>query len=264
MRLLLLILLTSCGYPEFSPWQSDVEDSRLTSRHLSLINQSNGEFSPFKIALTGDPQAVAGHLRKVIQKTNGHNIAFLAILGDMTDLGLRKEWMWIKSMVQESHHPVLTVVGNHDGLSMGKDIYQRMFGPFDYSFVYRGVKFVMWNNNYYEWGEPNFDWLEDEVEFDGRVVIMSHQPPYSGTLKDHHEERWKEIRAHPSVKASFHGHVHHFNHRYESVTDTIISTADRVTGAHFSIVEFLEDSIIVKNCTPKCGENFEVPSTITP
>jgi 3',5'-cyclic AMP phosphodiesterase CpdA len=251
--LIFLIFLACCGQPEYSPWQSNIEYKGLTNKHLAWLSSLNKDDNhPLSIILAGDPQAVVGHLRSVIEKSNQIDSDFVVILGDNTDLGLRREWIWIGDTIEKSNKPVLTVVGNHDGLTKGKQIYQKMFGPLNYSFVYRDIKFVMWNNNYYEWGTPDFDWLENEVLSYPKVVVMSHQPPYALTLLPSHEERWKRIRAHPNYIASLHGHQHSYAYSYEKDTDTQIYTVDRVSGTHYGIMTFNEDGISFQNCTPTC------------
>lgn len=259
MKLLISLLfsafvIVACGEMEYSPWQTNIDHHNLTAKHLNRLARTDTSFEPFKFVLTGDPQAVVGHLSRVIDVTNSNDgISFINILGDITDMGLRREWLWVGDIIEDSRHPVLTVVGNHDGLTKGKKIYKDMFGDTNYSFIYKDVKFIMWNNNFYEWRDMELDWLESEVLSHDRVVVMSHQPPYSGTLTDQHEEIWKEIRAHPNYIGSFHGHVHNYNYRFEEDTNTIIYTVDRVTGTHFGAVTIDDDGIKIENCTPQCN-----------
>jgi Icc-related predicted phosphoesterase len=167
-------------------------------------------------------------------------------------MGLKREWSWVGDIIEKSNHPVLTVVGNHDGLTKGKDIYGKMFGDLNYSFVYKDVKFVMWNNNFYEWHDVALEWLEEKVSSHDRVVVMSHQPPYSGTMTHAHEEKWKSIRSLDGYVASVHGHVHNFNYHFEEDTKTMIYTVDRVTGTHFALLNITEEGINIENCTPEC------------
>lgn len=248
--LLIGLFLSSCGLPEFSPWQESVPESNLTQKHLDWLKENEGDSDSIKIAITGDTQAVIGHFRDIINITNDSDFDFIVVLGDLTDLGLRQEWMWFGNSIAKSTKPVLTVVGNHDGLAAGDSMYRKMFGDLNYSFTYRGVKFIMWNNNYYEWGDPDFEWLEKETTTPMSVVIMSHQPPGSGTLKDHHEKRWKKIRDRSNVVASIHGHQHSYGYVVED-GGTQVYTVERVIDEHFGMVE-IGKSVVFSNCKPKC------------
>jgi len=244
----LIIVICGCNI-EYSPWQANPPAEGLTSKHLEWLMESDtGTFAPFKIAVAGDSQMVVGGLREVVDVLNNRDdIAFLVIVGDLTDLGLRREFIWINDTIKKCNCPVLTVVGNHDGLNNGPEIYTELFGPFNYSFTYRGIHFIMWNNNYYEWGEPDFNWLREEVESHDRNVIVAHQPPYAGTLLPEHEAEWKTIRENPRVIATIHGHVHHFDFYLEDGRLPIY-TVDRVDGCHYGIIEFTPEGVAFYNC----------------
>lgn len=247
LKLLPLILLLSCGQPEYSPWQSNPEDTSLTKKNLNRLGDG-GSFTPFSVAITGDPQVAPGALDDVRKAVNTSDVAFTVILGDITDRGLLREWRWVGEVIDRFNEPVLTVVGNHDGLNNGDKIYKEMFGPLNYSFIYKDIKFVMWNNNAYEW-KVDIDWLEGEVLSHDKVVVLSHQPPWSGTLSDSVESRWKKIREYDGYIASLHGHVHRYSYQPGQPP---VYTVDRVTGTHFGRITFTNYSILLENCKPFC------------
>lgn len=249
----LILSISGCGGPmQYSPWQSNPPNNDLTAKHLNELSKADtGVYEEFKIAILGDPQAVIGHLDRAASVINSRgDIDFTVIVGDITDRGMQQEFIWINDVLSKFNKPILTVVGNHDGLNNGKKLYAEMFGPFNYSFIYKDVKFVMWNNNAYEWS-VDVEWLAREVESHHRVVVLSHQPPGDGALSSAQEQRWKEIRQHPNLIASIHGHVHHYNFRQEDALP--IYTVDRVTGSHYGTVTFGEE-LRFHNCAPVCEE----------
>ena len=261
MRIFLFLVLLSCGTPEFSPWESKTKYKNLTAKNLAQLGE--GEPKSFKFALVGDSQVVAGHLDEARQLIDRSDLDFTAIAGDITDRGLLREWNWIGDIAARFNNPFLTVVGNHDGLNNGNKIYKEMFGPLNYSFEYNGIKFVMWNNNAYEWA-IDYGWLEREVEDSKLPVIMiSHQPPGRDL-----DDRWQDLRRSGKIVASLHGHVHRYSHRTEIYPDesTIVGapedievevyTVDRVTGGHYGIIEVIRENdnirIGIQNCSPLC------------
>lgn len=251
--ILLTLILISCGSPEYSPWQDDPnKPSNLTQRHLD--NLKDLPFKPFTVALTADPQVVIGHMDDVRKSVNRTNAEFSLIMGDLTDRGLMREWNWLTSVISRFDKPVLTVVGNHDGIGRGQDIYSELFGNYNYSFIYRDIKFVAWNNNVYEWGAPDLDWLEKQIESHDRVVVFSHQPPHSDTLTSSQRARWKEIRHSPNLIASIHGHTHTFSYHIEKDTEVPIYIAERVKDNHFGLIRIEEDGVKFFNCYPDCRE----------
>ena len=255
IKVLSLLLLIGCGTPEYSPWQSNPSKRDLTAKHLAWLNSKNIT-APFKVALTGDPQAVVGHFNRVKDAINSRNdIDFAVVLGDITDRGLKREWDWIGDIVEEFDVPLLTVVGNHDGLNNAKDIYPAMFGPFNYTFNIDGLEFVMWNNNRYEWGTPDFGWLANSVA-GYKAVVMSHQPPDNDALTADDNYIWTNIRSQGNIRASVHGHVHHYSYKHETYDKGVevdVYTVDRVTGTHYGVMSVDEQyNITFENCSSTC------------
>lgn len=252
MRLLVLFSLllaatVSCGDP--SPWGS-FESPRyvnLTQKHLDLLQTGSPEFKPFTVALVADPQVIVSELKDCRTEINRHDeVAFSLLLGDLTDRSLRREFEWVAEIIQDFRRPILTVVGNHDGLIYGSSIYQKMFGPLNYSFIYNDVKFIMWNNNTYEWGYPDFAWLKSEIESHPRVVIVAHQPP--GTVDRYEEVNtiWAELYRHPHVLGSVHGHMHNWN--YQEIHDKPVVTVSQVKHTSWALMTVAEDGLHFQAC----------------
>ena len=241
---------------QFSPWQSNVPTHDLTATHLEkLAKTDTGSFEPFTVAVAADVHVDAAELRETVRTLNDRgDIAFLILVGDLTDMGTLLEFTWLNSAIEECDFPALTVVGNHDGLGNGPDIYNEMFGPFNYSFVYRDVLFIMWNNNPYEWGNPDMKWLEEQVASHTPSVIVAHQPPQLAPVP---EEDWKYIRQGGSVIATVHGHIHCFTYNLEE--DSVpIYTVDKVRGGNYGLIEFGDSGLRFFNCSPgQCEEVSE-------
>jgi len=185
-------LLMACG-ERYSPWETDppAHLKNLTAEQLSLLNAQPEQSFPFTIAVIGDPQGTPKDLQRVVDAINRRNdVKFILVLGDLTDYGLLHEYVWAAEALKRSRVPFLTVVGNHDAISHGKTIYRRMFGAYDYTFNYAGLKFVMWNNNQYEFGETDFSWLERNT--DSRSVVASHVPPVVDVHRQDRVGRWDE------------------------------------------------------------------------
>jgi 3',5'-cyclic-AMP phosphodiesterase len=243
--ILFLPLLISCGM-EYTPWSSKTKYTNIND--TSIAKLGNPEKAPFKIALVGDPQMGPGGFHRVIKKINQRNdIDFIAILGDITDAGLISEWDWVGEGINNSKLPVIGVVGNHDGLSNGKDAYKRMFGKLNNSFDYKGVHFVIWNNNKLEWGTPNFKFLQNNSF--SNTFVMSHQPPGSGTLNKSDEDKWDKARI--GTLGSAHGHLHHFGLKVRE--NVPVYTVAKIVKEEYGIVSF-GDKTRFYNCDGACSE----------
>lgn len=252
----IIIFIHGCGDP--SPWANfqPLRHSALTQKHLDLLTEGQDDFEPFKVALTADPQVVVGFLQSCRTEINKRNdIDFSLILGDLTDRSLGREFHWVGEIMKDFKRPILTVVGNHDGLIYGDTIYKKMFGPLNYSFIYNDVKFVMWNNNPYEWGYPDMDWLESEIASHPRVVIASHQPP--GRVERYPEvnDRWIELYDSPNLLGSVHGHMHNWAIQYINGKPAV--TVARVMGTNWGILEFDESgALIAHKCSGGTCEQY--------
>jgi predicted phosphodiesterase len=174
------------------------------------------------------------------------DLAFSVLSGDLTDRSLRREFEWIAEIILGFRRPILTVVGNHDGLVYGDDIYQKMFGPLNYSFVYNDVKFIMWNNNPYEWGYPDLSWLEQEILSHPRVIIVAHQPPGSVERYEEVNAAWNELYRHSNVLGSVHGHLHKWGLQF--VHDKPALTVARVADTNWGIMEVTAEGLRFERC----------------
>jgi len=237
----------ACG--DLSPWGSFETPlfTNLTQKHLDMLRTGTPNFQPFKVALVADPQVVVGALKDCRTEINKRDdIDFTVLAGDLTDRSLRHEFEWVATIIEEFRRPLLTVVGNHDGLIYGEEIYTKMFGPLNYSFVYNNVKFVMWNNNTFEWGYPNFDWLQSEIESHERVIIVAHQQP--GVLERYSDvnDRFREVFKHPHVLGSVHGHLHKWG--YQEIHGKPALTVERVQGTSWGILNVTETGINFEKC----------------
>jgi 3',5'-cyclic-AMP phosphodiesterase len=241
-------LLASCG-TEFSPWQNDAPATNLTQKHLEKLEHKTGSFT---VAITGDSQAVYGDFAKTITRINSRtDVDFTLLAGDITDRGLLKEFKLAVDIIQRAHKPVLTVVGNHDGLSYGKDLYRDTFGDLNYSFDYGGYRFVAWNNNNYEW-DVDVGWLEERVASHSKVVVFSHQPPDQHSLIPEISERWAKVRKSSNLKASVHGHTH--SHNFYREGNLPVYTVERVLGGSYGLMKFEDGRISFYDCQSVCAE----------
>jgi Icc-related predicted phosphoesterase len=171
-------------------------------------------------ALFSDPHYFYDELASAVKSINEHkNISFVAIDGDITHLGLAKEYEYFWRQVKKLHYPYVTIIGNHDHLSNGKKVFEKMFGPVNYSFKLGEYKFITFNSVVWENGNtsPDFDWLNNEISTsDEKCVVFSHIPPWTDQFTKEYTDKYYSIMATPKVIASIHGHQHHYE-------DTIIN-----------------------------------------
>ena len=202
----------------FSPYEANLETGYhgTTEKHLGLINARDaGDSKPFKIALVSDPHYHFSKLDDALLHINQQNdYDFAIVAGDLTENGLMQEYIFFYESMDRLNIPYLTVIGNHDYLSNGEKVYSQMYGPYNYTFVYNNVKFVMFDNNTIESEKsPDMEWLARELVNDhgyDHVIPFAHIPPYDTQMKDH-VDAFHALMVENNIRVSVHGHKHDFS-----------------------------------------------------
>ncbi len=206
MHLIWAFMLLACG-ERYSPWQVTPPAAyrQLTDKQLTKLQETPEQRLPLTLAVLGDPQGTPQDLQSIVTSINARSdVDLVLVLGDLTDHGLLHEYIWAADALTRLDKPFFTVVGNHDAISHGKKIYQKMFGEFNYQFSYAGVKFVMFNNNEFEFGSTDFAWLEQVS--DNLTIVGSHVPPVVDMHSQEQIDHWLAINQKSEIITSLHGH----------------------------------------------------------
>jgi 3',5'-cyclic-AMP phosphodiesterase len=218
----ILIWSVACDRPfSYSPFEAAVPNNLRNTTHKNLQRiQAAEKNTPdtFKVALLADPHYHFNDMDAAISKINrDSSIAFIIVAGDLTENGLLKEFEIFYRMMSNARVPYLTVIGNHDHLSNGKVIYQQFYGPRNYSFTFKGVKFIMWDNVMWESNEsPDWNWFRSELGSQGEnklfrhTLPFSHIPPSDGQLEDS-ANVFHRLLVENNIPISVHGHKHEYS-----------------------------------------------------
>lgn len=211
------LLLTSCEAFEETPFS-------MGSRHLYLNNKNYQELlnsvpndSIVRFAFIGDTQRFYDDTEEAVEKINSiPDIDFTIISGDLTDFGLLYEFDQMDRILNKLYKPYFSVIGNHDIVANGVEIFKDYYGDLNTSIEYLNVKFLLFNTNGVSTGfdgtAPNMNWLKTQLDIstDNKWVIgVSHIPPnnvdFDPALKSQYEETLSEY---PNFLVSLHGHNH--------------------------------------------------------
>lgn len=213
--LMVVLVLSGCDY-EVSPWSTDAECSNEVSierniERLKVYEQEVGVRSEYQVAIISDPQQYPGTFEDLIKHVNTlPEVDFILLTGDLADTGVKAEYEWVCKVMEKAKQPIFAVIGNHDALAFGKEIWAKVFGPEDYSFTYQNSKFIAYNDNKYEFENvPDRDWLAAEAAGDDQrdyTMVFSHIPPWDFDLPLSQE--LKDL----GVDLGVHGHEHSFDY----------------------------------------------------
>jgi predicted phosphodiesterase len=134
----------------------------------SIIQRSTLFTNDFQVAIISDSHNYYKYLRKQINliNKNKNKIAFVIHTGDATNLGLKVEWDFFYNEIKRLDIPIVMAIGNHDMLSNGKEIYQKLFGKdLDFTFSFKQTKFILFNNNNWESSGlvPNLNFIDKQL-----------------------------------------------------------------------------------------------------
>jgi hypothetical protein len=218
-----------------SPFETDdLEHTDLNGENLRRLLGGESPY-PVKLVAIGDTHDEYDRTAEVARLINARNDIHLVVhAGDLTDRGLLQEFEWSQDALDEFTMPVLVTVGNHDGLSNGASIYRKMYGTFDYSFVWAGRTWIFFNSNADEFsGEvPDLGWLAGAVENSrgtAGVVLVTHRPPFaSGGVTGDLERFYDRLLREHEVTLFIHGHLEDFRlHERHGVPILQTSTFER-------------------------------------
>ena len=193
------ILIVSIVLPVISaivsPFRLPIYPS--TSQVVSKVLESNrGNDSTFTFVFMGDNRNGDTIFRQIIHTINQLHPrpSFVIDDGDLVLLGTQMEYDKFLWMVRRSKVPVITLPGNHDATGFGRYVYEHQFTPpnpetgySDYSFDYRGTRFVLLDNAKRDLSKKQLDWLRKMLETNERKIVVMHVPPF---LESHWDTKY--------------------------------------------------------------------------
>lgn len=205
------LLLVGCF--ESTPFKSEPDEIDLTRSELQKLQALGEPPSAWTFLAFGDTHDEYDDLDTTVDIMNRSHARFALIAGDLTDRATLQEFEWSGELYQDLDMPFLTVIGNHDALSDGKDIYRKMYGPVDYSFQHGPLKFVMFDSNDLETpSAPDRDWLRAQVQDHGDalgVVLVTHQAVLKKDEREGGDNHvfYDELLRSGDVSLVVHGHL---------------------------------------------------------
>lgn len=214
----LLPILLSCNSDEYSPNQKFNRNSAVAvnNREISELRVKDIG-AAIKIAVSGDTQRSYKEAEAFVEYINSRDdIDFVILNGDISDFGLLAEFDGVYKIYNRLKVPFISVIGNHDLVANGLDVYKRMFGDLNFTFSYAGIKFVCHDTNGREYdfngSTPNMSWLRQNLKpgiNERWTVAFSHVPPtdadFDPSLADAYQNIMNQT---PGVIASVHSHQH--------------------------------------------------------
>lgn len=186
---ILFIGISGCDMIEYHPYDGRIKGERnINNKNIKRIEEANKGKKNIRFAFIGDTQRRNDETIDFVNHLNKRNdIDFVIHGGDVSDFGLTKEFTQGRDILNKLHVPYVVLLGNHDCLANGEEIFREVFGDENFSFLAGNTKFVCLNTNALEFDYshpvPDFSFIEGEliderIEYEKTVFVM-HAPPFN-------------------------------------------------------------------------------------
>ena len=217
--LLTCTLLAGCDMFDSHPYDGHIHGEKgINEKNIAIIENTCLNKDTMKIAFTGDTQNFLEQTEDMVSDINKRgDVDFLVHLGDFTDYGMTQEFVWQTDILNKLSCPYVGLIGNHDVLGTGMDVYESMFGEQNFSFIAGRIKFLCLNTNAMEYDYsnpiPNFGFMKEEAKADSGLyestIVCMHARPGTEQFNNNVYDVWPHyVQLFPNVLFCISGHEH--------------------------------------------------------
>lgn len=228
--LLLLITFTSCDLIDYHPYDgriSNKEDKDINATNIVRIESACMNKDTIRFAFTGDTQRWYDHTYDFVKHINQQDsLDFVIHGGDLTDFGIKKEYLLQHSILSKLKIPYVALIGNHDIIGKGDLVYEDLYGSENFAFRVGSsssdsghTRFICLNTNALEYDYatpvPDFAFIKEQLkkttEKDKRTIFVMHVSPGNEQFNNNVADIFQEkIREFPSLLFCLHAHDHNY------------------------------------------------------
>lgn len=213
-----ILTLSACKV-EYHPYDTRVAGATgINAYNIARIEAATAGRRSVRFAVISDTQRWYDETAEAVEALNERDdIDFVLHAGDMADFGMRAEFERMRDILNRLRVPYVAIIGNHDCLATGEDLFEEIFGDFNFAFTAGNVRMVCLNTNALEFGRdkpvPDFGFLETAItEFPSEAeksVVAMHAKPFSEQF-DNNVARGFEyaVSRMPSLQFCINGHNH--------------------------------------------------------
>lgn len=191
--------------------------------HFNWLAQDKKETKSFSFVVAGDNHNNIEVYNKLIQKVNASRAVFLVDLGDITRVGGASEYNETRAALNNLKIPYHMVIGDHDIVGNGYEIWEEFFGPTYYSWDYGNGHFIALNDvvNKDGFSEEQLAWLERDLSRTAKEIkiVFLHRPPkcplaepgdlgFTGSRSQERIEQFFSLAKKYGVDKIYAGHFH--------------------------------------------------------
>jgi len=186
---IILLSVTACdGVFDIHPYDVDFDgETGINAKNIAIIEERFRDVDTLKVAFISDTHLWLRETRDMVADINKKDVDFVVHCGDLTDTGTTDEFCWTRDILSDLNVPYVALIGNHDFLGTGDEVYSEMYGEMNFSFIADSIKFVCLNTNSTEYdymaAVPDLDFIEEQMVSDTarfrRTIVVMHAQPGS-------------------------------------------------------------------------------------
>lgn len=164
------LLLGGCDMIEYHPYDLDIDgETDVNRRHIEQIEEATRGKDEIRFAVISDTQRWYDETEDAVEALNRRgDLDFVVHTGDLSDFGLKLEFEKQRDILNGLNVPYVCLLGNHDCLATGLDVYRKIFGTEDFAFTAGNVRFLCLNTNALEFDNssavPNIQYIRNEID----------------------------------------------------------------------------------------------------
>ncbi len=247
-----ILLLSSCDRFEYNPYDTQyLDDTHINQTNINRIEGATTTDDTLRFVFVGDTQRMYDETEAFVKDVNKlQNIDFVIHGGDITDFGLSKEYKWMHEILKKLKVPYVTLIGNHDVVGHGKDVFQEVYGDLNFSFTSHKTRFVCLNTNALEFDYstpvPDFDFMlqqvADSADIDQTIVVM-HAPPFDEQFNNNVTLMFNYVvEQYKNLRFCLHAHQHSLKETDFFNNGIMYYGCDDISGRNYMIFTVTPDS----------------------
>lgn len=227
-----VLLAGSCELIDYHPYDADFRGRRnINAENIARIERECAGRDSICFAVISDTQRWYDETSKAVRSINARgDVDFVIHCGDLTDFSATLEFEQMRDELEKFRMPYVCLIGNHDCLASGTEVFHAMFGVPNFSFTAGDTHFICLDTNALEHDYsvpiPDFTFLRNdrsalspEVR---RTVAAMHAAPGTDQFNNNVSELFHDVlRNYPALQFCVSGHLHSEN-IYEPLSDGIV------------------------------------------
>ena len=216
-----ILCFHSCDMLEAHPYDAKVRgEKNLNNKYIEQIKENLKDKKSFRFAFISDTQRWYDETEDAVKAINQRNdIDFVIHGGDLSDFGATHEFIMQRDIMLGFHMPWITLLGNHDCLGTGEDVYEEIWGNPNFYFQAGNVLFICLNTNCMEYNYsepvPDFSFLEKLMknipEGVEKTIVAMHVPPFDLEFNNNVANVFQlYLKEFPNLQCCIYGHGHHY------------------------------------------------------